>query len=133
MPAIAPVLSREEEPLEGQESESDGDFEPELADLPLSLKLLPALVESASAVATADAAAAMVGVVGWREAGVELAEAVGEDTELGGSVEGTELSLLLGSAVVAFAIEVSLNVLDGATARGVFEVMDELREPEFRD
>lgn len=126
MPAIAPVLSREDEPLECQESESDGESFFESADLPLLPMPIPVPVESASAVATADAAAAVVGVVGKLEAGVELAEAVGEDTELGGSVDGTELSLLPGSAVVAC----SLDVLDGATTRGVFGVADEPMESE---
>lgn len=101
--------------------------------MPLLPKLLPAPVASARAVATADAAAAVVGVVGRLEAGVELAEAVGEDTELGGSVDGTELSLLPGSAVVACAPEVSLDVVDGATASGVFGVAGELTEPEVED
>lgn len=82
-------------------------------------------MESASAVAGAEAAAAVVGdfeVVGRLEAGVELAGAVGEETELGGSVDGTELSLLPGSAVVGCALEVSAEGLDGATAKGVFGV-----------
>lgn len=97
-----------------------------MADLPLFPRLLPALVESASAVAGAEAAAAVVGIleVGSRlEAGVELAEAVGEETELGGSVDGTELSLFPGSAVVGCALEeLSAEALDGATAKGVFGV-----------
>lgn len=133
MPATAPVLSRGGELLEPQEAESESDFESESADLPLLPKTLPGLVESASAEAAAESAVAVVGVVGKREAGVELAEAVGEDTELGGSVDGTELSLLPGSAVVACALEVSLEVLDGATARGVLGVAHELVDPEVED
>lgn len=137
IPAMAPVLSLEDDPLEGQESGSGGEFESELADLPLFPRLLPALVESARAVAGAEAAAAVVGVVevvGRLEAGVELAEAVGEETELGGSVDGTELSLLPGSAVVGCALEeVSAEALDGATARGVLGVAFGLVDAEVED
>lgn len=62
-------------------------------------------------------------LVGRLEAGVELTGAVGEETELGGSVDGTELSLLPGSAVVGCALEeVPAEALDGATAKGVFGV-----------
>lgn len=136
MPTTAPVLSRDDESL--CESESGSDLEP--ADFPLLpqplLEPLPALalVESASSVATAEAATAEVGLVGrGPEAGVELAEAVGEEMELGGSVDGTELSLVPGLAVVGCTLGVSLEVLDGAALRGVFEVAPELEDPEVED
>lgn len=85
---------------------------PELFDIPLLpvpvlltltvFEVLP-LVESASAVALTGAAACAP-VARWLvealDAGVEVADTVGERTVLGGSVDGTELSLVLRSAAV---------------------------------
>lgn len=109
-----------------------------MADFPLLpqalLDPLLALVESASAVATADAAAAVVGLVAWLDAEVEVAEAVGDETALGGLVDGTELSLVPASAVVGcLLLEVSLEALDGVATRGVFGVANELVEHEVEE
>lgn len=72
-------------------------------------------------------------VAGALEAGVEVADTLGEDTVLGGSVEGAELSPEL-RAVVAVSLEhcplgVSHQVADGKTS-GFFGVAHELIDAE---
>lgn len=106
------------------------------ASLPLvsSVELLLLLVESASAVATGEAASAVPRLeVLATGALVGVADTVGEDTMVGGSVEGAELSLVL-RAVVAVSLGhcplgVSHQVADGTTS-GAFGVAHELIDPE---
>lgn len=92
------------------------------------------LAESASAVALAEAVCALVErlLVGTLVAGVEVGSTVGEEILLGGSVDGTELSLVLGAAVVSlvhFPSEVLHHVPDGPTT-GDLGVAHELIDAE---
>lgn len=115
----------------------------------LDLKPVP-LVEPASAVAAIGAACALVGrrLGPALEGGVEVADTVGEETAPGGSVDGTELSVVLAAAVVSFEmldgtgvslvpgstvvslVRLELEVLGGTTIAGMFGVAEERMDPE---